>query len=112
MKSTRLGLAVVATVALPLLSTPPAVADPATDFLTNLRASGFDPGTTPYDEAMALVHASTACNIMHYDYTPTQARDYLRNQYPGVALVQLSTFVNVAQQTLCNAQYAPVKPDW
>lgn len=105
----RVGLAIAA---LPLIIVPTAAADPATDFLTNLRASGFDPGTTPYDEEMTLIHASTACNIMHYDYTPTQARDYLRNQYPSVTPAQLSTFVDVAQQSLCKAQFAPVKPDW
>ncbi|AEF37798.1 hypothetical protein JDM601_3798 [Mycolicibacter sinensis] len=95
-----------------LLFAVPAPADPATDFLSTLRESGYDLGSTTYDEEMTLINASTACSLMHYDYTPEQARDYLRFQYPDVAPSQLAVLVSVAQQTLCGPQFTPVEHDW
>lgn len=95
-----------------LLCAVPAHADPATDFLTQLREAGYDPGSSSYDQSMTLINAAAACNLLHYDFTPEQARGYLRNQYPGVALTDLALMVDVAQQTLCKAQFAPVEPDW
>ena len=112
MTRSRAALTPVIVGAASLLLAVPAAADPATDFLTKLRASGYDPGSTSYDEEMTLINAAGACNLMHYDYTAEQARDYLRNQYPNVALTDLAVMVDVAQQTLCKAQGAPVRPDW
>lgn len=112
MTRTRAGLIAVVGGAVSLLFAVSAPADPATDFLSMLRERGYDPGWTTYDEEMTLINASTACNLMHYDYTPEQARDYLRHQYPDVAPAQLAVLVSVAQQTLCGPQFAPIEPAW
>lgn len=108
----RSGILAAVTVSICLTSAPLAHADPASEFLAQLSEHGFDTETSGTDTQILLANGETVCSFVHYGRTPEQARRYLSYQYPDNTPEQLVAFVDAAQATLCEANYAPPLPRW
>jgi Protein of unknown function (DUF732) len=109
MRSKRVGLA--AAVALTSLAAgvpPHADADPGTDFLTSLTSNGIDVGTSSADVLYTLEAGENVCELLHYNFTPQDARATILYALPKATPEQVSYFVQAAQDHLCAHSYPPM----
>ena len=106
MPSKRLGLAAVALTSLVVVA--PAHADPGTDFLTALTANEIDVGTSSSDVLYTLAAGENVCELLHYNFTPQDARASMVYALPKATPQQIAYFVQAAQDHLCAHSYPPM----
>ena len=107
MPSTCHGVVAITLMSLGVLA-PAAHADPGTDFLTSLTASGFDVGASSTDALYTLAVGENVCELLHYNFTPQDARETTVYAFPKATPQQITHFVQAAQDHLCSLSYAPI----
>lgn len=105
MAKKRIGIC-VAVLSVPVLLATPAHADPGSEFLELVAATGLDVGPSITDRLFALATAESLCDLFHYGFTADDARDNIVYKYPNATPQQLAGFVSAAQSKLCAQAYA------